>query len=304
MLVSEKAKFYGRKNNFYKERGIELNNQNRPSVPSEVKRQLRKEAGYGCCKCGFPIFDYQHIIEYSVEQHFRPEDMMLLCPNCHREATLGVMNEKEQRYYKLNPYNVKRGYVDGQLFVKQQGLVISTGSVELANDGFLLAVDKEPLLVINSNQNGQLELTLSLYDSEDNLLVEIEKNEWITGDPSVWDFEYKYQWLKLWRKKRGISLEIDARTVPLNIKAEIWRKRQNFKLSKKGLYFNGVVKNASIVNLCLVGMYLNADIKKKEFQIVPDEKLGRGVLVSQPDVKKRIEQGLEALQKLKMKSIR
>jgi hypothetical protein len=30
-------------------------------IPSEIKRQLRQEAGFGCCICGIPIIEYHHI---------------------------------------------------------------------------------------------------------------------------------------------------------------------------------------------------------------------------------------------------
>ena len=42
-------------------------------IPDRIKRQLRQEAGFGCCKCGFPIYDYHHIVEFSEEKHFRPQ---------------------------------------------------------------------------------------------------------------------------------------------------------------------------------------------------------------------------------------
>jgi hypothetical protein len=69
-------------------------------VPEPVKRQLRQEAGFGCCKCGLPVFQYHHIIPREVEDHNRPEDVMVLCPNHHWEVTSGAMLEDEQRRYK------------------------------------------------------------------------------------------------------------------------------------------------------------------------------------------------------------
>ena len=37
--------------------------ENRSAIPEIVKRQVRQEAGFGCCKCGNPIFEYHHIIK-------------------------------------------------------------------------------------------------------------------------------------------------------------------------------------------------------------------------------------------------
>src|SRR5438876_516481 len=93
---------------------------NRPAVPAAVKRDLRKEGGFGCCVCGLPVYQYHHIVPWRAEHHARPEDMMVLCPNHHDQATKGAMPEDEQRRYKSSPHNIERGYVDGLLTVNQR----------------------------------------------------------------------------------------------------------------------------------------------------------------------------------------
>jgi len=35
----------------------------REDRPEELERQLRREAGFGCCFCGNPIIQYHHIRE-------------------------------------------------------------------------------------------------------------------------------------------------------------------------------------------------------------------------------------------------
>lgn len=66
-------------------------------MPLPVKRKLRQEAGFGCCKCGRPIIEYHHIIPYSNDDpHFRVEDMMCLC-----QGSFGIM-VLEFNYLKKN----------------------------------------------------------------------------------------------------------------------------------------------------------------------------------------------------------
>lgn len=96
-------------------------------IPEPVKRIVRQEAGFGCCKCGHSIIEYHHIVKDSK----KPEDIMLLCPICHAEATDKAMLEPEQRFYKENPFNIKEGYVEGQLKVNQKAPVINIGSVQI-----------------------------------------------------------------------------------------------------------------------------------------------------------------------------
>jgi hypothetical protein len=134
----------------------------RPHVPDSVKRALRQEAGFGCCKCGFPIYEYQHIIPYSVEPHYRVEDMMLLCPNHHRVATLGAMPEEEQRRYKADPYNRRHGIVEGILRTFQPALVLALGSNYFFGDGTILEVDTTPLLQLHMGPERTVELSVEL----------------------------------------------------------------------------------------------------------------------------------------------
>ncbi len=177
----------------------------RPSIPSDVALRLRQEAGFGCCKCGYPIYDYNHIVEYSREPHYRPEDMLILCPNCHRQVTARVMPEKEQRWFKKHPFNIQRGFADGQLAIKQSALVVSFGTVQFVRDGFLFKVDDEQLASISLNEKGRLDISLALYSKEDHLLAVIEKNEWKTGQNLPWDLQSGWRWLRL----RNMTLRLN-----------------------------------------------------------------------------------------------
>ncbi|MGB9859693.1 MAG: HNH endonuclease [Moorellaceae bacterium] len=178
-------------------------------IPEPIKRLVRREAGFGCCKCGNPVIEYHHIVPESKD----PRDIMILCPICHHEATVGAMTEEEQRSYKLHPFNIKREYVKGKLKVNQNLPVVVIGSNQFVGEGDFLLVDKESLLSLEVN-SGRLELSIKLYDHTDQLLAHIKNNEWISGDPMPWDLESSFQWLKIRHKLRDIAIEIDARKTP------------------------------------------------------------------------------------------
>lgn len=257
------------------------------TIPEPIKRKVRQEAGFGCCKCGFPIIEYHHIIKDSQN----PEDIMLLCPIHHLEATVGAMLEKEQRAYKANPYNIEKGFAEGCLKINQESPVVTIGTNQFVGDGNFILVDGENLLSIEINE-GRLELSMKLYDKKDNLVAEVKRNEWISGNPLPWDLESKFQWLRIRRKLRDIELEIDARKYPIDIRADMWRKGQNFQLNPNILLFNGVVKHTGLRNLCLVALQLEADTSKQKFNIVPDPRFGKGHFVGESDIRKRVKMGL------------
>jgi hypothetical protein len=85
-------------------------------------------------------------------------------------------------------------------------------------------VDGIDIIRLDVNSEGSLELTAYLYDEQDNLLVAIERNEWVSGRIIPWDIEFKYRLLRIRRRIGSIDLTIDARKNPTNIRANLWRK--------------------------------------------------------------------------------
>ena len=235
-------------------------------MPEPIKRQVRQEAGFGCCKCGNPIIQYHHIVRKSKN----PEDIMLLCPNCHTEATEGAMLKEEQRFYKTHPHNIEKGFVEGKLKVNQKTPIVIIGTNQFVGDGDFLIVDDESLLSIEIYE-GKLELSMRLYDPNDNLVAEIERNEWVSGDPLPWDLKSRYQWLRTRRKLRDIQLEIDAREFPIKVRGDIWRKGVNFQLKPNKLTFNwknGRMQDISFARGLIEGV-LKVDTSRNMFSIGP-----------------------------------
>jgi len=267
------------------------------TIPEPIERLVRQQAGFGCCKCGNPIIEYHHIMRGSED----PQDIMILCPTCHHEATVGAMTEEEQRFYKLHPFNIERGYVEGNLKINQKLPAVVIGTNQFVGEGDFMLVDQESLLSLKVN-SGRLELSVKLYDRNDQLLAYIENNEWISGDPMSWDLESSFQQFKIRHKLRNIALEIDARRSPIEIRADLWRRGQNFQLNAHQILFNGIVQNVGFINLCFVAIQLVADISSKSFRLQPDPRFGEGVLVSWPDLQERIKRSLKAWEQLKEKS--
>jgi hypothetical protein len=61
-----------------------------------------------------------------------------------------------------------------------------------------------------------LEISLKLFSESNELLVQIDKNEWITGDPLPWDIEANWQTLALRERAHKISISLDAKNPPEN----------------------------------------------------------------------------------------
>jgi hypothetical protein len=204
------------------------------TIPRPVKRQLRQEAGFGCCRCGHPFLEFHHIVPRSVEPHNRPEDMMALCPTCHAMATAGALPEAEQRALKATPVNIARGRAEGFLKLDQAECAVMIGAMRMGGNVQLLRVDGEGLLAILLDDDGQFYISVTVYDEDDNLLLLIDRNDWVTGDAAVWDIEYGFRHLTLRRAHGDIVLSIDARQDPVRLRANLWKHGNNIQLGPPG----------------------------------------------------------------------
>jgi hypothetical protein len=204
------------------------------AIPRPIKRVLRQEARFGCCRCGHPFLEFHHIVPRADEPHNRSEDMMALCPTCHAMATAHALTEVEQRALKANPHNIVRGYADGFLKLNQAEPAVRFGTTTLGGNVELLRVDGEGLLALLLDDDGQFYISVTVYDQDDNLLLRIDRNDWITGDAALWDIEYGFRYLNLRRAHRDIVLDIDARQVPVRLRANLWRHAHNIQLGPPG----------------------------------------------------------------------
>lgn len=264
----------------------------RPQPSADVKRELRKRAGYGCCRCGLPVYQYHHIVPWHIEEHFRVEDMMVLCPTCHDAATKGSLTEARQRQFQENPHNIEKGYASGDLLVGQQYVALDFGGVLLVGDGSSISVDGEDLLRISLSNEGELELSIELRDESGRTLATIEKNEWISGDPSLWDMTSDHDRLKIWSARRKIALELNARSTPVTLRADLWAKGQLIRMNSAGISWDGeIIQTGGIRNLGLVGFSLKFESATQSLQLDPH---GNGMIVSEPDPHQRLLKSLNS----------
>ena len=217
------------------------------SPPADVCRALRQEAGFGCCKCGFPFFEYHHIIPWNIERHYRVDDMMILCSRCHDRVTFAHVPEKEQRQWKAAPENIQKGYVNGLLDIYSQTLVVNLGSVIVEDCFVLIQVDKESFISARVGENNNLLLSFKSYDAVGNLLFEIRDNKWITGRNLPWYFEAKWRHIKLRHKLRNVVFEIDARQSPIFIRGELYANGYKVIISDKSVNLGDIcLKNLTL----------------------------------------------------------
>jgi hypothetical protein len=75
---------------------------NRPPIPVELKRKVLVEAGHRCAihTCRHPTVDIHHIVPWDQCHEHSYNNLIALCPNCHRRATMGEIDRISLRIYK------------------------------------------------------------------------------------------------------------------------------------------------------------------------------------------------------------
>jgi hypothetical protein len=195
-----------------------------------------------------------------------------------------------QRKLKASPHNIQQGRAKGLLEVYQDYCAANFGSVTVVGEGTFLTVDDEELLGFNISQ-GTLEISLRLFNEKNELLLQIDRNEWVSGDPRPWDIEADWQVLTIRERARQISLSLDAREVPLELRAELWHNGKSISLGKDGISINH--NRSGFRELALVGSSL----------IVKDEGATLGpagaVIVSWPNRRERLWRARNAWRNIK-----
>lgn len=75
----------------------------RPALPKELRRRVLVEAGHRCaihtCRYAAGV-DVHHIVPWEKCQEHTYDNLIALCPNCHRRADSGEIDRKSLRIYK------------------------------------------------------------------------------------------------------------------------------------------------------------------------------------------------------------
>lgn len=76
----------------------------RPKIPADLRRKILVEAGHRCAipTCRSLIVDVHHIIPWEKCKIHAYNNLIALCPNCHRRADEESIDRKSLKMYKNN----------------------------------------------------------------------------------------------------------------------------------------------------------------------------------------------------------
>ena len=77
---------------------------NRPTISADLKRRILVEAGYRCAipTCRHIDTEIHHIVPWEKCKKHEYDNLIALCPNCHKRADEEEIDRKSLRLYKEN----------------------------------------------------------------------------------------------------------------------------------------------------------------------------------------------------------
>jgi trigger factor len=212
-----------------------------------MRRNVRQRCGFGCVICGTPIYDYDHIENWSEVREHEESNLTLLCVQHHREKTNGLLPVDVVKVANATPYNVEHGITApyGLHFGGQQVDFI-LGSVRFRSMGgptFVpIMVDDQAILAFHEI-DGDLGIYIVDYDDFNYPILVIEHNVLRVGLNS-WDVSF-------------IGQELTIRTGPGEIKLAIKFEPPNrVVIGRAQLKRNGVVVDVHPDHMTINGFVL------------------------------------------------
>ena len=219
-------------------------------IPAEVKREVRRNCGFGCAICGSAFYHYEHYNpEFNEANEHNANGITLLCAQHHDAKTRGRISTETIINAAANPKCKQEGFSYGPLEFGIKSSIVQIGSTLFLDSRNIIYVNGEPVLSIKppEEDNGPFLLTLVTEDSHNsNRIVD---NEWI-GDAQSWDITTEGRSIIVRDQIGKILLELENIPRVRFVLRQINITYRNFKI---------ITKN----------------IKQKEFDgiLVPEEKI-------------------------------
>ena len=246
------------------------------NIPSEKKRKIRKDCGFGCVVCGGAIYEYEHIEpEFAETKTHEVDKIALLCGNCHLKVTKGLWSKEKIWGHRKDPFCVRQGNSRYLMDISVKNKInIILGKCVFINTTNIIEIDNKVILKILPPEikNTPPRIIANFFDQHGMEVASINKNEWI-GNAAAFDIEFIGSEISIRSKKYEIDLKIKI-THPniinisrLNLKYNSCRicgdTKSGFKLKSKSteIFFGKVDRTFQNVNYGMLikggGIYLS-----------------------------------------------
>jgi hypothetical protein len=166
--------------------GLRIMADDRPLIPEPIRREVRQRCGFGCVVCGLPLYEYDHLIPYSVAKKHEAHNLTLLCPTHLAEKRKTLLTQEQIARANANPFAVKNGVASpfGLHFEgKQIEVVIGgnefTGGITLPDASLIqipISIDDIDLVAFRVDGAGNVFLYACFFDRYNMPILTIFEN--------------------------------------------------------------------------------------------------------------------------------
>lgn len=229
-------------------------------IPAGIRRRVRQELGFGCVICGCPIYDYDHIEEFSIVKEHESRNLVLLCPTHHREKgnnllsiekiQLAKAEAKSRKWTSNHAIEVGHYLVDigGNRIVSLGG-----GVFDICGFGYFLF-----------DQNSRIHA--AFFDESGAVVLKIVESEYqLSSD--VWDIESSGGAIVFRKKLRDVFLkiDIDANSKIISVTGKVEIDGSVLELRENGFFVNRKkLATGNFIHSC--GMALLVTDKRLNFR--------------------------------------
>ena len=181
-------------------------------IPSDVRRQIRQECGFGCILCGLLPYQYDHFDpEFAEATLHDPNKIALLCGNHHDEKTAGRISNALISLKRSKPFNrndKSTGPVWRPVLDPAIDTVVVCG-VQFTNcEAPGLSINGEVVFAFERDDDGQWQMDGALCDDEGDFALRFDASE-IRITKGRWDTTLEGRFLTIRSGPRRISLQLE-----------------------------------------------------------------------------------------------
>lgn len=152
---------------------------------------------------------------------------------------------------KASAKNVREGAFRGMLEYDKRELVFRIGSNWFENTPIILQYSNTPLISCRLH-DGQALVSINLYDSGNQLVLEIRDSEVVFRLDDIWDFECRKNVAIARSGPREIALKMDFSHADATIEGSLWAGGQLVKLGPDHTsLFDHRIKDNRMIDCCV-----------------------------------------------------
>ena len=147
--------------------------------PVNVRKILRQEVNFGCPVCGSPFLTWHHFDPpWRLSHHHKPEGMVALCLQHHKEADVGAFTKSQLQTLKRHPY-LRDAKPRAEFNWQRQLIILEVGSNYYISPDHILRMANNDVIWMSRDDFGLQAVSLDLRTANGEPILKMEANDWV-----------------------------------------------------------------------------------------------------------------------------